>query len=346
MQVTRGGLDLLSTLRAEWSELCDRAPRVTPFQRPEWLLPYARAFPPHDPWVLAVHDAGRLAGLLPLFLYPNGPDRTLAPLGAGISDYLDAVLEPGRESAVLEALWAFLATHQDRWDLCDWEQVPADSPLARHPAPPGFRAASLPGDPCPVLALPGSVEALGEVVPTRQLSNLRKFRRKAETLGALVLDRADETTWSGSLDALFALHRARWEATGQPGVLAGPNDPNNRLFAFHREVAAGFLARGALVLHTLRLAGRTLAAVYGFREKETVYCYLQGFDPEFEKLSPGVMVLGGVIEEAVREGARAIDFLRGRETYKYRWGAVDRETVRRQVRRGYAYGATGASSSL
>jgi CelD/BcsL family acetyltransferase involved in cellulose biosynthesis len=39
-----------------------------------------------------------------------------------------------------------------------------------------------------------------------------------------------------------------------------------------------------------------------------------------------------VIEEAVREGARAIDFLRGREDYKYRWGAKDRETVRRRVR--------------
>src|ERR1700712_341778 len=120
MRVERGGLDLLLTLRAEWSELCDRAPRVTPFQRPEWLLPYASAFPPHDPWVLAVHDAGRLAGLLPLFLYPDGPDRTLAPLGAGISDYLDAILEPGRETAVLEALWAFLDARGDagdRWDL-------------------------------------------------------------------------------------------------------------------------------------------------------------------------------------------------------------------------------------
>jgi CelD/BcsL family acetyltransferase involved in cellulose biosynthesis len=329
MRVTVGGLDLLHGLREEWSALCDRSSRLTPFQRPEWLLPYARAFPPHDAWVLAVHDGGRLAGLLPLFRYPNGPDRTLAPLGAGLSDYLDAVLEPGSEPAVLDALWTYLETRRDDWDLCDWEQVPADSPLARHPAPSGFESESPAGDPCPVLPLPGRVEDLGEVVPTRQLANLRKFRRKAETLGSLVLDRAGEATWREQLDALFTLHRARWGALGQSGVLA-----TESLLAFHREVVAGFLARGALFLHTLRLDGRPLACVYGFREKETVYCYLQGFDPEFEKLSPGVMVLGGVIEKAVREGARAIDFLRGRETYKYRWGAKDRETVRRRVRQG------------
>jgi CelD/BcsL family acetyltransferase involved in cellulose biosynthesis len=327
MEVTRGGLDLLHGLREDWSALCDRAPRITPFQRPEWLLPYARAFPPHDPWILAVHDNGRLAGLLPLFLYPNGPDRTLAPLGAGISDYLDAALEPGSEPAVLDALWAFLETRRDDWDLCDWEQVPAESPLVRHPAPAGFQEETLPGDPCPVLSLPDRVEDLGQVVSTRQLSNLRKFRRKAETLGALVLDRADTATWEEQLDALFALHGARWSARGQAGVLA-----TDSLHAFHREVAAGFLARGALFLHTLRLDGRTVACIYGFREKETVYCYLQGFDPEFEKLSPGVMVLGGVIEAAVRDGARTIDLLRGREDYKYRWGAKDRETVRRRVR--------------
>jgi CelD/BcsL family acetyltransferase involved in cellulose biosynthesis len=330
MKVTPGGLDLLHALRAPWSELCDRSPRVTPFQRPEWLLAHARAFPPHDPWILAVHAGDRrdrLAGLLPLFLYKNGPDRTLAPLGAGISDYCDAILEPGTEPAVLAALWDFLAARRDAWDLCDWEQVPADSPLARHPAPPGFRDEPLPGDPSPVLPLPGCVEALSEVVPTRQLSNLRKFRRKAQTLGALTLERADAATWSGQLDALFALHRARWETRGEEGVLSG-----EALRAFHSEVAAGFLARGALFLHALKLDGRTLATIHAFREKETVYCYLQGFDPELAKLSPGVLALGGVIEAAVREGARAIDFLRGKETYKYRWGARDRETVRRQVR--------------
>jgi CelD/BcsL family acetyltransferase involved in cellulose biosynthesis len=327
VRVTAGGLDLLESLRDDWTELCDRSARITPFQRPEWLLLHARAFPPADPWVLAVHDGGRLAGLLPLFLYQNGPDRTLAPLSASLADYLDAVLEPGREGAVLDALFAHLESRREDWDLCDWEQVPADSPLARHPGLPEWRDESLPGDPCPVLPLPGCVEALGEVVPTHQLADLRKYRRQAERRGSLTLESVDGESWSEGLDALFALHRARWHSRGEPGML-----PDDALHAFHREVAAGFLARGALVLHRLCLDGSTIACLYGFREKATVYCYLQGFDPELDKLSPGAMVLGGTIEEAVRAGAREIDFLRGREDYKYRWGAKDRGTVRRRLR--------------
>jgi CelD/BcsL family acetyltransferase involved in cellulose biosynthesis len=42
------------------------------------------------------------------------------------------------------------------------------------------------------------------------------------------------------------------------------------------------------------------------------------------KLSPGAVLLGWVIEEAVAEGMAEVDFLRQREAYKYLWGARDR----------------------
>jgi CelD/BcsL family acetyltransferase involved in cellulose biosynthesis len=61
---------------------------------------------------------------------------------------------------------------------------------------------------------------------------------------------------------------------------------------------------------------------------------MQGFDPEWAKLSAGVMVIGGVIEDTIRESVERIDFLRGQEDYKYWWGAVDRERFRRVLRPG------------
>ena len=39
------------------------------------------------------------------------------------------------------------------------------------------------------------------------------------------------------------------------------------------------------------------------------------------------------IEQAIAEGCREIDFLRGQEPYKYGWGAVDRWNVKRSMRR-------------
>src|SRR4051812_31864994 len=89
--------DDLESLRGEWSDLCDRSPRASPFQRPEWLLTWGHAFPPGEPWVLAVRRAGRLTALAPLLVYANDSNagrRTLAFCGGGVSDYCDMVTDP------------------------------------------------------------------------------------------------------------------------------------------------------------------------------------------------------------------------------------------------------------
>jgi CelD/BcsL family acetyltransferase involved in cellulose biosynthesis len=318
-------VDDLDSLRDDWSALCDRSPRATPFQRPEWLIPWGRAFRPGEPWILAVRGAGGLAALAPLLVYPNEGRRTVAFWGGGISDYCDVVADPEGEEEAVAALLDHLAARRGRWDVGDLEPVPAGSPLLRI-APDGFDARTEPRDICPGLDLPDRVEDLREVVSTRQLANLRKYRRKAEALGELRLHTVDDRPWEELLDLLIHLHGARWQELGETGVLGGDG-----LRAFHREVAAGFHARGRLGLYALCLDGRPLAALYGFREKDTFYCYMQGFDPEWAKLSPGAMVVGAVIEDAIRRGAKRIDFLRGREAYKYGWGATDRETFRRTL---------------
>ena len=318
-------LDDLEALRGDWTALCDRSPRVTPFQRPEWLIPWWRAFQPGEPWVLAVRQEGRLAALAPLLVYPNEGKKIVAFCGGGISDYCDVVTASDREEEAVAALLDHLAARRERWDVGDFEPIPGESPLLRA-AQDGLEARTELRDVCPGLDLPDRVEDLREVVSTRQLANLRKYRRKAEALGELRLQTVDDRPWEELLDILIDLHGARWSELGEAGMLGGDG-----LRAFHREAAAGFHARGCLGLYALCLDGHLLAALYGFREKDTFYCYMQGFDPEQAKLSPGAMVVGAVIEDAIRRGAKRIDFLRGREAYKYAWGASDRETFRRTV---------------
>ncbi len=319
-------LEILESLRGEWSALCDRSPRATPFQRPEWLLPWWRAFPPGEPWTLAVREEGRLAALAPLLVYLNQGRRTVAFCGGGVSDYCDVVTAPEGEDEAVAALFSHLAARRDFWEMADFEPVPGESPLLRIAAMDGLKARTGPRDVCPGIDLPGRIEDLHGVVSTRQLANLRKYRRKAEALGELRLQTLDDRPWEELLDILIHLHGARWEELGEAGMLGGDG-----LRAFHREVAAGFHARGALGLYALCLDGHPLAALYGFREKSAFFCYMQGFDPGWARLSPGAMVTGGVIEEVIRQGMRRIDFLRGREAYKYAWGAADRETFRRTL---------------
>lgn len=316
-------LEDLEALRDDWSEICDQSPRVTPFQRPEWLIPWWRAFRPGEPWVLALRRRERLAALAPFLLYRNDGRRTIAFCGGGVSDYCDVVTDPEGEDEAVAALLAHLAARRDRWEVGDFEPVPGGSPLLGIDPPDGLAAHTEPLDVCPFLPLPGRVEDLGEVVHTRQLANLRKYRRKAEAAGDLRLKTVDDGDWESLLETVLRFYEARRAELGQRSLLEGDG-----LRAFHREVAAGFHARGALALYALCLNGSPMASLYGFREKDTLYCYMQGFDPAWAKLSPGVMVVGGAIEDSIRRGARRIDFLRGREPYKYWWGAQERETFR------------------
>ena len=156
------------------------------------------------------------------------------------------------------------------------------------------------------------------------------FRRKLN-LGANRLRRArrvelvtaDAHTLPAALDALFALHEARWRSRGEEGVLADARLPD-----FHAEAAAGFLARGWLRLRVLRIDGSPAAVLYGLVHRGTAYCYLSGLDPAFEYYSPGVAIVRATVEAAIAEGCRTLDFLRGGERYKYLWGVEDQTTWR------------------
>jgi CelD/BcsL family acetyltransferase involved in cellulose biosynthesis len=183
-------------------------------------------------------------------------------------------------------------------------------------------------EPSPILCLPARAEDLPRVIPERLWWNVGYAKRRAERDGRARIERVrDERGLDKALATLFALHRARWEARGEKGVLCDANVQN-----FHRAAARGLLKRGLLRLYTLLWESRTAAVLYGFLWRERAYYYISGFDPSLERYSLGTLLIGHFLEEAAREGAREFDFLRGRESYKYRWGAVDRSTYGRTLR--------------
>lgn len=95
-----------------------------------------------------------------------------------------------------------------------------------------------------------------------------------------------------------------------------------------RSVSADFLKAGLLRLQVLNYGDKPAAAVYAFTSRRRTFLYLGGFAPEFEKFSPGTVLIGHTIEQAIEAADLEVDFLRGAEAYKYTWGAHDRATYR------------------
>ena len=79
--------------------------------------------------------------------------------------------------------------------------------------------------------------------------------------------------------------------------------------------------------------GRRIGASIHFDDGETLGYYNAGIDPDARDLSPGVLMIRLSRAGAIATGRRRLDFLRGDESYKYEWGAVDEPIERVLVTR-------------
>ena len=317
----------LEALVPAWHDLWRRAPAATPFHAPAWLIPWWHEIGRGELRVLAARRDGRVIGLLPMYLQHEADRSKLLPLGIAISDYLDGLFEEGCGPEVGEALLRRLTDHGD-WGQCELHPLRPESPLLEAREPPGCTDQVLEFEPCLVMRVPAGARCVRDIVPSGMRRKLRQAELRAARAGRISFETATATTVAELLEAFFQLHAARWTCRDAPGVLADP-----AIRRFHRAAAPMLLDAGLLRLHALRLDGQIVAVVYALFAKRRAYSYLSGFDPEVGDISPGTLCVGFTIEQAGREGAREIDFLRGREGFKYRWGAGERPCYGRMLNR-------------
>ena len=122
-----------------------------------------------------------------------------------------------------------------------------------------------------------------------------------------------------SLGTLIQLHQRRWVTQGETGVLG-----DAAVLAFWQDAAPGLMAAGLMRLQLLRVGGVVAAAILALLAPGRIFFYLSGYDVAQSFVSPGTLLLGAMLEEAIAEGRSEAHFLRGQESYKYAWGAVDR----------------------
>jgi CelD/BcsL family acetyltransferase involved in cellulose biosynthesis len=312
----------LRAISGDWADLCERCPDATPFQRPEWLLAWVEAFAPANMRVVEVRYGITLVGLAPLLIYSCGSERLLAFMGGGVSDYLNVLIEPQHAARIVAAVFEEL-NKDSGWTALDLTDLASCSVLHRTP----LAISAIAHDSCSALLLPRTTEELLQLLSKRQRANLRNAQSRLNRAGEGHLELATAETLPEFLNDLFHLHASRWSKIGAPGVLA-----DERIKFFHQESAPKLFSAGILRLSRLRLKGRTIAVLYALLGQSilcsTLFCYLQGFDPEFAFVSPGTQLMFWAIEEARKSGLRKFDFLRGEEAYKRHWRAQSELTYR------------------
>ncbi|MBE7414325.1 MAG: GNAT family N-acetyltransferase [Deltaproteobacteria bacterium] len=305
----------LEELAPEWDSLFDECPAATPFQSPQWLLPWMRHLGDGRPFALALRKNGALSALLPLML--RGEEAAF--MGTGVSDYLDMLALPEAGDEAASTIFEYLLRRKDSWGRCALYELRAGSPLLKASPPSGLKSSRSAGEPCLVVNLLDRADKLGRRGPRSGKNGSKRTRRMLEESGELTVETANGRSLSGLLDSFFRLHEMRWRALGGTGVLNGPE-----IRSFHVEAASGLLEKGVLRLYRMRYRGADFAALYALIHCGRMYAYLNGFDPAFLEFSPGAHILRRAVEDAINEGVRELDFLRGGEKYKYAWGPDER----------------------
>lgn len=318
----------LQALAPRWRELWQSDPHATPFQSPDWLLPWWHHFGEAgnigaEPRVVLLSSGDQLVGVLPFYLYPepHGGERKLLLLGVGTSDYLDGVLAPACTREQVQAGIEHLL-QSGGFSILTAGQLRAGSSLAQMLGEwngPGLQQFAT--ESCGRM----SALTLGEL-PVKIRRNAMYYRNRAQRMGRLEYTLADETNWGEAFDHLQRLHTERWERRGEPGVLADP-----AVLAWHREALPRLAAAGTLRMGTLRLNDDVLGVLYSLidlpdRPDRTQFFYLTAFSQAHADLRPGTLLLARAIEYAASEGVRTIDMLRGEEGYKELWHLERLET--------------------
>ncbi len=325
-------VDLLGRLdavgEAAWQGLLARSAFQSPFMSWPWQAAWLDAFGAgrYLHLLRVQNGAGELAGLLPL--YEDG-DRVLRLLGGvDVSDYLDLIAPAGAEEEVWAALLQSRAALAVTWDL---HAIRAASPTvallpALAPAY-GLKAAAAVEERCPVLDLPATWDAYLAALPGKQRHELTRKTRRLERLlpGASAVAYASAADVAARLRAFFALHRG--SRAGKARFM------DERMERFFRAGIGGLAERGMARLWLLEHDGRAIATFVCVEWPGTVGLYNSGFDVTRAALSPGIVLLGHVIRDAIERGVARLDFLRGEEPYKLAFGARPEALYRIEVAR-------------
>jgi len=340
--------DDLAALANDWNALA----ADVPFRRWDWLETWWRHYRPDAArrhgnelcavFVYALDRDGSLVGVAPWHVERSATQgRVVRFLGSGpvCSEYLSVLVAPGHESAVACTLAECLTGNElsladwltgersDGWDLVELTGVDPAEPtvklLLRNLAERGASIYHRAGEPCWRLDLPDTWDDYLAMLSKSHRKQVRRLeRQKLDTGHATVRLVSNHDELSFALDALIDMQNRRRAARGEPTPFADP-----RYVGFLREASARMLDAGKLRMHWLEMDGRPIAVEHHLAGGTVLYAYQGAIELDALAEEPGRIITLSVIKQAIVDGYRTFDFLRGNEPYKLHWRATPRATV-------------------
>ncbi|NLI73856.1 MAG: GNAT family N-acetyltransferase [Euryarchaeota archaeon] len=291
----------------------------------DWLMAWWSAFgDDRKPMILRVTEDGQPVGYAPLAVYDNGRYwAKVTFMGSGPSDRCGFIAKDGRVD-IHDAIWNYLKERDD-WDVIELRDMRQGGPTERS-ARKAFPNCEMATEVAPFIRLAGDFDDYISSLSRSMRSTVGRGWRRLQEHGAIFKDMRTAEGVNEAVQWLKELHNQRWQSSS---CLSLPG-----MSKFIGEVTKRMIGHG-IVFHAILINETPQAIAMGLEDKERYLYYMTGFGPEYEKYSPGNVLLSNIIKECHQQGRTEVDMLRGSETYKYRFRAVDRPHIHiRAVNRG------------
>jgi CelD/BcsL family acetyltransferase involved in cellulose biosynthesis len=308
----------IEPLAAEWDALVCRTGEP-PFLRAGWFAAWWKAFGRGQAVVLTARR-DRLVGVLPL----RRRGGALLSL-ANVHSPGFGVLAEDEDAA--RALTAAVFARRPRVVALDHMAAhdPVLDELRASAAQAGHRMLVRPLQRSPYAALcpDDDVDArLGR----KRARNLRRFMRRLETYGPVVVDVADGRERCCELLAEgFRVEGSGWKSARGTAIASRPET-----LRFYSELAAWAAEEGLLRLAFLRAGGVAVAFHLALEDESGYYVLKAGYDPDFAHCAPGRLLMRAMLARAMEAGLPRFDLLGGDDPWKHEWApeGCDRVLVR------------------
>lgn len=299
------GLEGLEYLRHAWESVLGDSPRARYYQSWEWWrASLGTLFPESASMLFFLISSGGL----PLAIIPmqrrasrwHGmvrneiglPDHPHLPLQ-------DIVCREGVDARALLSRWR--QTLRDdyalHWDVMDFRQVPEGSSLIH--ALPRHMMEKADAPPCNVLECDVPYEQMLARFSNNFRTSLRKARNRWLKAAQPHYFSADRP---GALEETFE-EFLRIEACGWKGKQGTAIAQNPALLAFYTALIERFGPQGRVRINCLAAEGKVIAAQFCLADADTLYLLKIAYDEQWEKCSPGNLLLEQLLQECA-EGKR------------------------------------------
>lgn len=313
-----------AALADEWAALYRRCPAATPFQSHAWLhswwLSYGRRGRLR---LVLVRRRGELVGAAPLML-TRRPLPVLVPLGTGITDYCDVLLDADADlDRSVSAALAQGVRQAARGAVVDLREVRPGAAAERLYAQWRGTKRRMADSVC--LELPGlPMDGLVARVGSSRGQRIRKDLRKLDAVGVEEREAMPHEV-PAAVENLLRLHLLQWQGRGVTPEHERPRFREHLVRAGTRMVASG-----EAVVAEFRLGGDVVAANLTLLAPSLAGGYLYGAHPDLRtaKVDVTTLLLRQGVRQAAGGGRPALSLLRGAEPHKFHWRPEHRANQR------------------